>query len=65
MDLADEELFRQAKESGFSDRQLADFWNCEPSEVHSDPSYPQLFAWWIPAPQNLRLTLHIIIPLMV
>ena len=31
----DEELFRQAKESGFSDRQLADFWNCEPSEVRT------------------------------
>ena len=24
---------RQAKEAGFSDRQLADFWSCEPSEV--------------------------------
>jgi carbamoyl-phosphate synthase large subunit len=29
----DYELFRSAKESGFSDRQLADFWNCQPSEV--------------------------------
>ena len=29
----DYELLRSAKESGFSDRQLADFWNCKPSEV--------------------------------
>ena len=35
LDSVDEELFRQAKESGFSDRQLADFWNCEPSEVRT------------------------------
>ncbi|MEK9773070.1 MAG: carbamoyl-phosphate synthase large subunit [Opitutae bacterium] len=31
----DEESFRQAKEAGFSDRQLADFWGCEPSEVRA------------------------------
>ena len=29
----DEESFREAKEAGFSDRQLADAWGCEPSEV--------------------------------
>ena len=29
----DYEFMRQAKEAGFSDRQLADFWSCEPSEV--------------------------------
>ena len=29
----DDESFRQAKEAGFSDRQLADYWGCEPSEV--------------------------------
>jgi len=29
----DYELFRSAKEAGFSDRQLADFWNCVPPEV--------------------------------
>ena len=31
----DEESFRQAKEAGFSDRQLADYWGCEPSEVRA------------------------------
>ena len=29
----DYELLRSAKESGFSDRQIADFWDCKPSEV--------------------------------
>ena len=29
----DYESMRQSKEAGFSDRQLADFWSCEPSEV--------------------------------
>ena len=29
----DAESFREAKEAGFSDRQLADLWKCEPSEV--------------------------------
>jgi carbamoyl-phosphate synthase large subunit len=29
----DYELLRSAKESGFSDRQLADFWNCKSNEV--------------------------------
>ena len=29
----DEESLREAKEAGFSDRQLADAWGCEPSEV--------------------------------
>ena len=29
----DYESMRQTKEAGFSDRQLADFWSCEPSEV--------------------------------
>ena len=29
----DEESFREVKEAGFSDRQLADAWGCEPSEV--------------------------------
>ena len=29
----DEESFREAKEAGFSDRQLADAWGCETSEV--------------------------------
>ena len=29
----DYELFREAKEAGFSDRQLADFWKCQPEEV--------------------------------
>ena len=29
----DTESFREAKEAGFSDRQLADLWKCEPSEV--------------------------------
>ena len=29
----DHELFRSAKEAGFSDRQLADFWDCLPAEV--------------------------------
>ena len=27
----DTESFREAKEAGFSDRQLADLWECEPS----------------------------------
>jgi carbamoyl-phosphate synthase large subunit len=29
----DYESMRQTKEAGFSDRQLADYWSCEPSEV--------------------------------
>ncbi len=29
----DPESFREAKEAGFSDRQLADVWGCKPSEV--------------------------------
>ena len=29
----DTESFRRAKEYGFSDRQLGDFWSCDPSEV--------------------------------
>ena len=29
------ELFRKAKEAGFSDRQLADLWSCEPPQVRS------------------------------
>ena len=29
----DYESMRQSKEAGFSDRQLADFWSCEPSAV--------------------------------
>ena len=31
----DNESFRQAKEAGFSDRQLADYWGCEPTEVRA------------------------------
>ena len=31
----DYESMRQSKEAGFSDRQLADYWKCEPSEVRS------------------------------
>jgi carbamoyl-phosphate synthase large subunit len=31
----DQESFRQAKEAGFSDRQLADYWGCEPAEVRA------------------------------
>ena len=29
----DEESLRQAKQAGFSDRQLADYWGCDPKEV--------------------------------
>src|SRR6056300_1088527 len=35
LDTIEEEALRQAKEAGFSDRQLADYWNCEPSEVRT------------------------------
>ena len=31
----DYESFRQSKEAGFSDRQLADYWSCKPSEVRA------------------------------
>jgi len=33
LDGVDYELMRSAKEFGFSDRQLADFWTCEPPVV--------------------------------
>ena len=33
LNYVDYESMRQSKEAGFSDRQLADFWSCEPSEV--------------------------------
>ena len=35
LESVDYESMRQSKEAGFSDRQLADFWNCEPSEVRT------------------------------
>ncbi|MDG1137989.1 MAG: carbamoyl-phosphate synthase large subunit [Opitutales bacterium] len=35
LDSVDAELFQQAKEAGFSDRQLADHWNCEPPQVRA------------------------------
>jgi carbamoyl-phosphate synthase large subunit len=35
LDSVDYESLRQSKEAGFSDRQLADFWHCEPSQVRS------------------------------
>ena len=31
----DYESMRQSKEAGFSDRQLADYWKCEPSDVRA------------------------------
>jgi carbamoyl-phosphate synthase large subunit len=33
LDQVDAEFIRQAKEAGFSDRQLADAWDCKPEEV--------------------------------
>ena len=35
LETIDYESFRQAKEAGFSDRQLADYWNCEPADVRT------------------------------
>ena len=35
LDSVDYESFRQSKEAGFSDRQLADYWSCKPSEVRA------------------------------
>ena len=35
MESVDYESMRQSKEAGFSDRQLADYWNCDPSDVRS------------------------------
>jgi carbamoyl-phosphate synthase large subunit len=35
LDSMDQESFRQAKEAGFSDRQLADYWNCLPADVRA------------------------------
>jgi carbamoyl-phosphate synthase large subunit len=35
LDSVDSEFLRQAKEAGFSDRQLADHWNCEPPQVRT------------------------------
>ena len=35
LDSVDPEFFRQAKEAGFSDRQLADYWNCEPADART------------------------------
>ena len=35
LESVDHESFRQSKEAGFSDRQLADYWSCKPSEVRS------------------------------
>ena len=35
LESVDYESMRQSKEAGFSDRQLADYWNCEPSDVRS------------------------------
>ena len=35
LESVDFESFRQSKEAGFSDRQLADYWSCKPSEVRS------------------------------
>ena len=35
LETIDYESFRQGKEAGFSDRQLADYWNCEPADVRT------------------------------
>ena len=35
LESVDYESMRQSKEAGFSDRQLADYWNCDPSDVRS------------------------------
>ena len=35
LESVDYESMRQSKEAGFSDRQLADYWNCEPSDVRT------------------------------
>ena len=35
LESVDYESMRQSKEAGFSDRQMADYWNCEPSDVRS------------------------------
>ena len=35
LESVDYESFRQSKEAGFSDRQLADYWSCKPSEVRA------------------------------
>ncbi|MAK45856.1 MAG: carbamoyl phosphate synthase large subunit [Opitutae bacterium] len=35
LESVDYESMRQSKEAGFSDRQLADFWNCESAEVRA------------------------------
>ena len=53
----DEESFREAKEAGFSDRQLADAWGCEPSEVRERRSRlasKPPSGWSIPAPRNSK-----------
>ena len=56
----DEESFREAKEAGFSDRQLADAWGCEPSEVLNAASRSASGPpsdWSIPALRRIR-SLH-------
>ena len=35
LESVDYESMRQSKEAGFSDRQLADYWNCDPSDVRT------------------------------
>ena len=67
LESVDYESMRQSKEAGFSDRQLADYWNCEPSDVRPNgrnwESIP-LTVWWIPVQQNLKHTHLITIPPM-
>ena len=60
----DAESFREAKEAGFSDRQLADLWKCEPSEVRKrreDLGIRTVFRLVDTCRRNSKPTLHTII----
>ncbi len=58
LDEADDDLFREAKRNGFSDRQLAHLWDVDEVEVRRDRKAPgdqrRSSSWSTPAPRSSR-----------